>query len=44
MMEEQEKKRREEMAGQAGPPGPMARGADVGWGKAREDITWVKDR
>ena len=43
-MEEQAKKRMEEMAGQAGPPAPMARGAEVGWGKAREGIDWVKDR
>ena len=43
-MEEQEKKRREQMARQAGPPGTIARGAEVGWGKARKGIDWVKDR
>jgi len=39
--EEAMKKRMEEMRGR---PMPMMEGAaEAGWGKAREDITWVKD-
>jgi NAD(P)-dependent dehydrogenase (short-subunit alcohol dehydrogenase family) len=39
--EEQNKKRMEEMRKH---PNPMLEGAaEAGWGKAREDLTWVKD-
>ena len=43
--EDIERKRFEEMMKhrQQG-PNPYARAADVGWGKAREDLTWIKDR
>ena len=42
--EDIERKRFEEMMKhrQQG-PNPYARAADVGWGKAREDLTWVKN-
>lgn len=38
-LEELEKKRREQMANRTS---PMANAEEVGWGKARKDITWVK--
>lgn len=42
--EELMKKRREEMQQRmGGDDGPMKGAAEAGWGKAREDITWVKD-
>ena len=38
-------KRREEMMSRmTDNNGPMAGAAEVGWGKARPDLTWVKDR
>jgi NAD(P)-dependent dehydrogenase (short-subunit alcohol dehydrogenase family) len=43
--EELTKKRREEMMKRmTDENGPMAGAAEVGWGKARPDLTWVKDR
>ena len=42
--EERMKKMREEMRKRMGDEN-FAEGADeAGWGKAREDLTWVKDR
>ena len=43
--EDMERKRFEEMMKHRPQgPNPYAGAADVGWGKAREDLTWVKDR
>jgi len=42
--EELMKKRREEMRKRMGDDGPMKGAAEAGWGKAREDLTWVKER
>jgi NAD(P)-dependent dehydrogenase (short-subunit alcohol dehydrogenase family) len=42
--EEMMKKRREEMMKRMGTAdGPMAGAAEAGWGKARPDLTWIKD-
>jgi NAD(P)-dependent dehydrogenase (short-subunit alcohol dehydrogenase family) len=41
--EEMAKKRGEEMMNQSGGTTPFAEAAAAGWGKARPDITWVKD-
>jgi short-subunit dehydrogenase len=38
------KKRMEEMRKQMGNKNPFAGAAEAGWGKARKDLTWVKDR
>ena len=38
------KKRMEEMRKHMGGKNPFAGAAEAGWGKAREDLTWVKDR
>ena len=40
-LEEEARKRREAMASASGPPGFPQN--DVGWGKARSDLEWVKD-
>jgi NAD(P)-dependent dehydrogenase (short-subunit alcohol dehydrogenase family) len=42
--EELMKKRMEEMSKHMGGKNPFAGAAEAGWGKAREDLTWVKDR
>jgi NAD(P)-dependent dehydrogenase (short-subunit alcohol dehydrogenase family) len=42
--EELMKKRMEEMRKHMGGKNPFAGAAEAGWGKAREDLTWVKDR
>jgi NAD(P)-dependent dehydrogenase (short-subunit alcohol dehydrogenase family) len=44
--EEIQRKRMEEMMKRRpmGGPNPYAGAADVGWGAARKDLTWVKDR
>ncbi len=41
--EELTKKRMEEMRKNMGGNNPFAGAAEAGWGKARKDITWVKD-
>ena len=40
--EEEEKRRMEEMRKHAGDKNPYAGAGEVGWGKARKDIPWVK--
>jgi hypothetical protein len=43
--EELMKKRMEEMRkSMGGDEGPMKGAAESGWGRAREDLTWVKER
>ena len=42
--EELAKQRMEEMRKRTGGKNPFAGAAEAGWGKAREDLTWVKDR
>jgi hypothetical protein len=37
------KKRMEEMRKRMGGKNPFAGAAEAGWGKAREDLTWVKE-
>lgn len=39
-----EKRREEMMKNMTGDDGPMAGAEEAGWGKARPDLTWVKDR
>ena len=41
--EELMKQRMEEMRQRQGGVNPFAGAADIGWGKAREDLTWVKN-
>jgi len=41
--EESTKKRMEEMRKHMGGKNPFAGAAEAGWGKAREDLTWIKD-
>jgi NAD(P)-dependent dehydrogenase (short-subunit alcohol dehydrogenase family) len=41
--EELTKKRMEEMRKSAVEDGPMKGAAEAGWGKARQDLTWIKD-
>jgi hypothetical protein len=41
--EELAKKRREEMRKNMGGRNPFEGAAEAGWGKAREDLTWIKD-
>ena len=42
--EELMKKRMEEMRKRTGGKNPFEGAAEAGWGKAREDLTWVKER
>jgi hypothetical protein len=42
--EELSKQRREEMRKRMGGDDPMKGVEEAGWGKAREDLTWVKER
>jgi NAD(P)-dependent dehydrogenase (short-subunit alcohol dehydrogenase family) len=42
--EELAKKRMEEMRKRGGGKNPFEGAAEAGWGKAKEDLTWVKDR
>lgn len=42
--EELMKQRMEEMRKRVGEDGPMKGAAEAGWGKARPDLTWIKER